>query len=264
MDVERLYDQYWASGLHTWQEWSEAEFQTWLGELASCGSVLDYGCGLGLGYQRRLAKSVGAYTGADVSELALEDLKRKGFNALKIDPQTSSLDCPSNFFDGAVCSEVFEHLFDPLTAAREIHRVMKPGGVLVATVPNFGYHAYRVLAFLRAQVPAEPENPKENRFNGVHIRFFSRLMFYRLFRSAGFENIIIGSYGTSSVWDVFQFGPPFFHLTAFARDNLPRPFHLGFLAKIWPNVFSHRLRAVVYKPKASAMSRSMLFFFVKP
>ena len=125
----------------------------------------------------------------------------------------------------------------------------EPGGVLVATVPNFGYHAWRALAVLRAQVPAEPDRPKENRFNGVHIRFFSRLMFRRLFQSAGFDNVWVGNYGESSVWDVFQFGPPFCYLTSFARKRLPRPFHLEFMADVWPNVFAQRLRAVVYKPK---------------
>jgi len=248
MNVEKVYDDYWASGLHVWQQWSEEEFTRWLSPLIGCENVLDYGCGMGLGYQPRLIKAVKKYSGADVSEMSLADLKKKGLSAFKIDPQTSRIDCPANTFDGAVCSEVFEHLYDPLAAAREIHRVMKPGSVLVATVPNFGYHAWRVLALLRAQVPAEPERPKENRFNGVHIRFFSQLMFRRLLQSAGFENIRVGSYGQSSVWDVFQFGPPFCFLTSFARNHLPRPMHLGFLEDVWPGVFALRLRAVVYKP----------------
>ena len=249
MDVEKVYDDYWASGLHVWQQWSEEEFKRWMSPLAGRENVLDYGCGMGLGYQPRLVKAVKKYAGADVSEMSLGDLRKKGFDAFKIDTQTSKIDCPDNTFDGAVCSEVFEHLYDPLISAREIYRVMKPGGVLVATVPNFGYHAWRTLAFLRAQVPAEPDRPKENRFNGVHIRFFSRLMFRRLFQSAGFENVWVGNYGESSVWDVFQFGPPFCYLTSFARKRLPRPLHLEFMADVWPNVFAQRLRAIVYKPK---------------
>ena len=182
MDAEKVYDDYWASGLHVWEQWTEEEFKRWMSPLAGRENVLDYGCGMGLGYQPCLVKAVKKYSGADVSEMSLADLRKKGFDAFKIDTQTSKINCPDNTFDGAVCSEVFEHLYDPLAAAREIHRVMKPGGVFVATVPNFGYHAWRVLAFMRAQVPAEPDRPKENRFNGVHIRFFSRLMFRRLFR----------------------------------------------------------------------------------
>ncbi|MCC6177168.1 MAG: class I SAM-dependent methyltransferase [Chloroflexi bacterium] len=36
-------------------------------------------------------------------------------------------------FDAIVCTEVFEHLLDPPAAAREIVRVLKPGGRLILT-----------------------------------------------------------------------------------------------------------------------------------
>lgn len=249
MNPEKFYDQYWQSGVHIGSHWSDKEFRKWLGPLIGRGRVLDYGCGMGTSYQRQLAAVVKKYAGADVSEKALGDLRQKGFEAFKINPDGGTIESPANAFDGAVCSEVFEHLFDPLAAAREIHRVLKPGGVLVGTVPNFGYHMCRLLALLRAQVPSEPEYPKENRFNGVHIRYFSRLMFRRLFRSAGFENISVGSFGHASVWDVFVAAGHFGYISQFARDHFPAPFHLTFLEDVWPNVFAARLRAVGYKPK---------------
>ena len=39
-------------------------------------------------------------------------------------------------FDVVLCSEVLEHLFDPLEAIREAHRVLKPGGRYLVTVPH--------------------------------------------------------------------------------------------------------------------------------
>jgi SAM-dependent methyltransferase len=209
--------------------------------------VLDYGCGKGLVYQRRLSETVKNYTGADVSSVALEEARGKGLEAARINPENGRMDLPDNVFDCAVCLEVFEHLFDPLAAAREIYRVMQPGGVFVATVPNFGYHAWRLLALLRAQVPSEPEDREQNRYNGVHIRFFSKLMFKRLLQDAGFTNISIGSYVDASVWDVFLAAGHFAHITAFARKYFPRPLHLGFMQDIWPNVCARHIRAVAYK-----------------
>jgi len=207
---------------------------------------------MGLAYQRQLAKAVKNYTGADVGTLALADAQKKGFKTLKINVENGTIGAPDNSFDGACCVEVFEHLFDPLQAARELRRVLKPGGVLVATVPNFGYHAWRLLALLRAQVPSEPEDAVGNRYGGVHIRFFSKLMLTRMLRHASFENIRVGSIGSidnASVWDIFYCAGHFGHITRIARDKLPSPFHLSFLQDVWPNVFATRLRAVAYKPK---------------
>ena len=249
MDTEKIYEDYWTSGLHVSNAWSQKHFEKWLTPLVGLERVLDYGCGTGNSYQPRLVKVVTHYTGADVGATALATTQKRGFPALKINPGEGTVEAPDNSFDGACCVEVFEHLFEPLNAARELQRVLKPGGVLVATVPNFGYHAWRLLALLRAQVPTEPEDKIGNRYHGVHIRFFSKLMLKRLLRDAGFVDIKIGSFGEASVWDVFNAAGHFGEIAHFARQKLPTPFHLRFLQDVWPNVFAERLRAVAYKPK---------------
>ena len=38
-------------------------------------------------------------------------------------------------FDAAVCADVIEHVDDPTAMLREIHRVLRPGGVLAITTP---------------------------------------------------------------------------------------------------------------------------------
>ncbi|MBI2708908.1 MAG: methyltransferase domain-containing protein [Actinobacteria bacterium] len=42
---------------------------------------------------------------------------------------------PSATFDRIICSEVLEHIPDDGAALRELYRVLRPGGVLAATVP---------------------------------------------------------------------------------------------------------------------------------
>ena len=42
---------------------------------------------------------------------------------------------PDETFDAIVVMEVLEHVLDPLSAASEIHRLLKPGGRLILSVP---------------------------------------------------------------------------------------------------------------------------------
>ncbi len=45
---------------------------------------------------------------------------------------------PDDTFDRIICSEVFEHIPDDVGAMAELTRVLRPGGVLAATVPSWG------------------------------------------------------------------------------------------------------------------------------
>jgi SAM-dependent methyltransferase len=202
---------------------------------------------MGHKYRQFLKDAVGEYVGADVSEMALESVRAVGGRALPIDMGTSGIAAECSSFDGAVCSEVFEHLFDPLKAAREIHRVLKPDAPFVVTVPNFGYHPWRLQALLRARVPDEPEDAVANPFNGVHIRYFSVWTLKKMLLMSGFKDVRIDSYIRGSVWDIFRVLGPLSKLTVFANRYLPEFLHFRFLSDLIPGVFAERIRAVCHK-----------------
>jgi SAM-dependent methyltransferase len=49
---------------------------------------------------------------------------------------SSSEGIPSDAFDCAIVTQTLQCIFEPFTALRTLHRILKPGGVLLATVPG--------------------------------------------------------------------------------------------------------------------------------
>jgi 2-polyprenyl-3-methyl-5-hydroxy-6-metoxy-1,4-benzoquinol methylase len=56
-----------------------------------------------------------------------------------------------SFADTIIAGELIEHLENPLGFLNECHRILKPGGVLIITTPNFSGTRY-LPAALRAAV----------------------------------------------------------------------------------------------------------------
>ncbi len=47
----------------------------------------------------------------------------------------TSIPVPAASFDAILCTEVFEHIPDPIAALQEFYRILRPGGILILTAP---------------------------------------------------------------------------------------------------------------------------------
>lgn len=93
--------------------------------------VLDVGCGQGVALEVFKAAGLdplGITLGPDV-----EACRAKGLNVEAMD--LSFLDFPDDTFDLVWCRHALEHSVFPFFTLSEMHRVLKPGGVLYVEVP---------------------------------------------------------------------------------------------------------------------------------
>lgn len=99
------------------------------------GFFLDIGCNLGLYLKSYYG---GRKVGVDLSFPILKRLRdqEKCLNLVTADAQ--SLECfRDGSFDCILCSEVLEHVPSPERAVKSIERLLKPGGVVLITTPNY-------------------------------------------------------------------------------------------------------------------------------
>jgi len=98
-------------------------------------AVLDIGCRDG-GLRRFLPPDI-RYQGIDINpdfvgpDILIQDI-------------TGGIPFPDATFDYVFCIEVLEHVPNPYGTMSEIHRVLRPGGVLTLSVPN-PYHVKELI-----------------------------------------------------------------------------------------------------------------------
>jgi SAM-dependent methyltransferase len=142
--------------------------------------VLDLGCRSGAFTQYFLEGN--DVVGLDVDRVALEKAAELG-----IEPVVANVEDPLPFpdasFDAVVAGELLEHLRFPDALVVEARRVLRPGGVLVGSVPN----AFRLQSRLRFLRGSPPED------DPTHLHMFSPGEVRRLL--ADFENVRISFVG---------------------------------------------------------------------
>lgn len=145
--------------------------------------VIDLGCGTGR-HVLELAKSPANVIGADLSRndlrigrFLLEIMRREGDVRARVHwLQTAGERLPfvDGAFDRVICTETLEHVDDDAVLARELVRVLKPGGILCVSVPD--EYSERVFWKLSQSYRTHA---------GGHVRIYARARIVGLLRDAG-------------------------------------------------------------------------------
>ena len=117
------------------RSWADLQLLTCIRFIAAhrgllTGKLLDVGCGQ-MPF-RHLLQPGAIYTGIDIPAASSFGMQ-KNTDIVEFDGTT--IPFPDNHFDAILCTEVIEHAMEPEALIAEMHRVLRPGGSLVMTVP---------------------------------------------------------------------------------------------------------------------------------
>lgn len=145
---------------------------------SSVDTALDLGCGTGA-HAGILTSRARHVTGLDPSEAALEHARDKGYASLIVSG-AEAMPLPDASIDLVLATDVLEHV-DDMQSVKEIVRILRPGGHIVATVPAWmslwhgnDDHSHHKRRYSRAQFTSLFEN---NGYTVKYIRYWNRLFF---------------------------------------------------------------------------------------
>ena len=142
--------------------------------------ILDVGCGTGAILQRlgRPQRNVGV----DLAAEAISICRRRGLNNVR-QADVCALPFGDASFDAVICSSVLYHQWvrDIATAVREMHRVLRPGGLLLINVPAFRFlHSAHDEAVMTARRFRKAEIRKlllDQKFTISRLTYWTTLLF---------------------------------------------------------------------------------------
>jgi ubiquinone/menaquinone biosynthesis C-methylase UbiE len=150
---------------------NELERNAWVARQASLvpsgAMVLDVGAG-SCPYRKLFAHC--HYKAQDFKALNDEQLNLGAYGQIDYVSDAANIPVPDASFDAILCTEVLEHIPEPIRVVREMARILKPGGRLILTAP------------LGSGIHQEPYH-----FYGG----FSPFWYQRHLVDAGFENLSI-------------------------------------------------------------------------
>lgn len=160
--------------------------------------ILDIGCGDGV-FTKILKDSFKSEVyGIDISKKALKKAQKRGIKIKNYDIDGKKLPFKNNYFDLVICGDVIEHIINTSKLIKEVKRILKKGGIVIASVPNFSAWYNRIITLFGYQplwVDFSEEELIQNYITTGHVRLFNKKSLEALFKRNGLIiNKIKGTY----------------------------------------------------------------------
>jgi SAM-dependent methyltransferase len=149
------------------------------------GTVLDVGCATGeVGAALKAQGRAREVVGLELSPDAAAEARRRLDRVIEGDVEAIAVPYPDGYFDLLLYADVLEHLRNPWALAARHRRLLRPGGRVVASLPNIGHYS-TLLMLLRQQWRYQDRGIMDS----THLRFFTRPGVLDLFRRAGYAQV---------------------------------------------------------------------------
>jgi 2-polyprenyl-6-hydroxyphenyl methylase/3-demethylubiquinone-9 3-methyltransferase len=244
MSVNEYYNQYWSEdGFLPHGNLEPGRQAFYDSVLGTPGSIVDVGCGDGGTSGPYLTSRGWKYHGVDVSETAILRAQAKGLTASLIS-DASLLPFETESIDAVLCIEVLEHLFAPRAAAAEAFRILRPGGMFVATVPNVAYWRRRADMFVLGRWNPDGDTlAVDQPWRDPHIRFFNPRSMNAMLHSIGFTDVDISGLDGAILRDIPKVRRLYKGQSSAVFKHLERR---------WPALWGYRVAVVAVKPPSPA------------
>ncbi|MBP9817943.1 class I SAM-dependent methyltransferase [Candidatus Shapirobacteria bacterium] len=145
-------------------------------------TVLDVGCNTGV--LGKLVGSQATFDGIDINSKALKRAKPYYRQLLKLDLSINTKIPLKQKYDYIVFADILEHLPRPDLMLQTVRPLLKPNGLIIASIPNIARLEIRLqLLFGKFNyVPA-------GILNQDHLRFFTQKSARNLFKHSGYDII---------------------------------------------------------------------------
>lgn len=132
--------------------------------------LLDVGCGDGA-LSLLVQPKVAEVHGIEWAQHAMERAQTRGVLVRRCDLNRDSFPYEDGWFDAVACVDVIEHVLDPRRLLKEIHRILRPDGVVILTTPNVRYIHFLSELLFRGRFP-KTSNDAEG-YDGGHLHYFT-------------------------------------------------------------------------------------------
>jgi 2-polyprenyl-3-methyl-5-hydroxy-6-metoxy-1,4-benzoquinol methylase len=140
-------------------------------------TFLDVGCNVGTAVEAARCLGLDA-TGIEIDASATDIAKKQFPECTFININVEEHSKSKEKYDLVYCSEVIEHVPDPLAFANALYHLVNPGGLLFITTPDSG-HLLRPKDFISWNEVKPPE----------HIFWYNKESIKRLLLNAGFDQV---------------------------------------------------------------------------